>query len=314
MSPVTGRKPLDWLLYGVLTCVWASAYAFTRLAVNLPDPARGLPPALVLSVRLTLGAVILLMVVMLLRKHFPPLSDRRRWMTMLAMGVIGMTLPFFVITIGQQTVPSSLAALYVAAAPLFVACLAHFAFKDERMTALKAAGLLVGFSGLALLFGPDAISAFGSASMTAQALCLLGTMFYACSSIIARGAPDMSPIVFAAGFVTMAAIVSWPGLTTVDFTALNPSLSSLAGVLCLGVFPTAIASLLYVILIRRTSATFLSLTGYSIPIVSTIIGYFAFDETQGPLALVAFALILSGVWLSQRAGTVVKSRPDPKAG
>jgi drug/metabolite transporter (DMT)-like permease len=75
-----------------------------------------------------------------------------------------------------------------------------------------------------------------------------------------------------------------------------------AGVIGLGIVPSAIAQALYMLLIARTSATFLSLTGYSIPVMAAVLGFFLFGETQTWHAMVAFALILSGVWLARQGG------------
>ncbi|MEL6738921.1 MAG: EamA family transporter, partial [Pseudomonadota bacterium] len=77
--------------------------------------------------------------------------------------------------------------------------------------------------------------------------------------------------------------------------------SAVMGVIGLAIAPTATASILYMLLIRRTSASFISLTGYTIPIFSAIVGYFAFHEVQDWNALLAFALILGGVWVAQRS-------------
>ena len=136
--------------------------------------------------------------------------------------------------------------------------------------------------------------------MTSQDFCLLATFFYATSTITARFAKDIQPFVFSAGFVSFGAVMSWPLLLWVDFDALQPSSSAIAGLVGLAIGPTAMASLLYVMLVQRTSATFLSLTGYTIPIFSAVVGYLAFAELQSWNALVAFALILGGVWISQR--------------
>ena len=305
------RNAGDWGLFALLTLLWASAYAFTRLAVNTGAPEAGLPPALIIPTRLSLGAIILITAMYLSGHRFPPFSETRQWLMMAAMGLVGTAAPFFAITTAQQTVDSSLAALYVAAAPLFVGAMAHFAFADDRMTSQKALGLAVGFAGVAVLFGPDAISAFGSASMTAQALCLLATAFYATSTIIARGAPPIPTTVFAAGFVTIAALLSLPMLAVVDWNGLSPAPMSIAGVIALAVGPTATASLMYMMLVRRTSATFLSLTGYAIPIVAVLIGLVAFGETPSWNMALAFALILGGVWLSQRPSQKALSAAEP---
>lgn len=290
----------DWLLFATLATIWASAYAFTRLAVSQSQPELGFPPAFIIPLRLAGAAVILLTVAILTRQKWPPLSEWKSWLAMAVMGIIGTAAPFFAITNAQRTVDSSLAALYVAAAPLFVALLAHLVFHDDKISPRKALGIAVGFCGVAVLFGPEAIASFGSASVTAQALCLLGTMFYAISTITARYARNIPPFVFAAGFISIGTIASSPMLFTVDFAALSPSRSAIFGLVGLAIGPTALASVIYMILIKRTSATFLSLTGYAIPIISAIIGYLAFQEIQSWNAAVAFALILTGVWLAQR--------------
>ena len=314
MTPLgTGkRSPLDWTLFIILTCLWASAYPCTRLAVSAGAPELGLPPEVVTSARLTLGAIILLIAAFATRQTWPPLKDVKRWGAMCVMGLVGTAAPFYVITTAQKTVDSSLAALYVAASPLFVAALAHFFFKDERMTWRKALGLVIGFGGVAILFGPEAMRWIGSASTVAQALCLLGTLFYTIHTILARGAPSMPPIVLSAGFVTFGAISSWFGLITVDFASLNPQPSAILGVIGLGIGPTALASMLYMQLVARTSATFLSLTGYTIPVVSALIGFLAFGEVQSWHAIIAFLFILAGVWVSQQSGKS-KSRPVTEA-
>ncbi|NQY40487.1 MAG: DMT family transporter [Henriciella sp.] len=294
------RTPSDWMMFAVLTALWGAAYAFTRLAVSQSEPSEGFSPQLIIPIRLTGGAALLLIVALWSGQAWPQLRQWRAWVAMAVMGFVGTVAPFLLITIAQQTVDSSLAALYVSAAPLFVATMAHFAFHDDRMHLRKVLGILIGFAGVAVLFGPEAMASFGSASVTAQALCLLATFFYALSTITARFAKDIQPFVFSAGFVSFGAIMSWPLLLWVDFEALNPSASAIAGVVGLAIGPTAMASLLYVILVQRTSATFLSLTGYTIPIFSAVVGYLAFAELQSWNALLAFALILGGVWISQR--------------
>ncbi|MEM6653177.1 MAG: DMT family transporter [Pseudomonadota bacterium] len=295
------RSATDWVLFACLTALWCSAYAFTRLAVSQSAPALGFPPHFIIAVRLTAGASVLLIIAAMSGQAWPPLSAWRSWLAMAIMGVFGTAAPFFAITTAQQTVDSSLAALYVAAAPLFVSVMAHFAFRDDRMHPRKALGVAIGFVGVAILIGPEAISSFGSASVTAQALCLLATSFYAVSTITARYAKDIPPFVFAAGFLTIGAITTWPLLAFVDYDALTPSRGALFGLAGLAIGPTAMASVLYMVLVQRTSATFLSLTGYTIPVFSAIVGYLAFREVQNPHALIAFATILGGVWLAQRA-------------
>lgn len=305
------RTPTDWGLFTILTLIWAGAYALTRVAVQTSQPELGLPVELVLPGRLAIGAVFLVAVMFAMGHRFPPLTNLRSWGTMVAMGLSGMAIPFFLITTAQQTIDSSLAALYTAAAPIFVGIGAHILFHDERMTRRKAFGIAIGFLGVFVLFGPEAIANWGAASTTAQLMLIFATAGYATSTLIARSAPEMPSIVFSAGFVSVAALATLPLLLRVEFAALTPAPSAVAAVVALGIFPSAIASILYMLVVKRAGATFLSLTGYSIPIVSVILGYIFFRETQNWNALVAFVLILTGVWLAQRkAGPKAETLPQ----
>ena len=298
------RSAADWGLFALLTLFWAGAYALTRVAVDKGNPDMGLPVAWVLPGRLTIGAAVLWVLMLARGQKLPPLRDRKRWVAIIGMGLAGSVFPFFLITTAQETVNSSLAALYTAAVPIFVVSGATFLFADERMNRGTAIGVLTGFAGVAVLFGPDAMKGLGDASVVAQLLLILATMNYALASLMARGAPRIEAIPFATGFVTLAAVVSWPLAFTVHPSEVNADWTHWAALVGLGVIPTAIAQALYMYLIARTSATFLSLTGYAIPVVSAVLGWIFFRETQSWQALIAFALILGGVWLARRGGGV----------
>lgn len=302
LKPAGSARPaIVWILFGLLTLLWAGAYALTRVAVGKGE-AGGLPPEWVLPARLTIGAMVLWAMLLAGGQRLPPLSDRRRWAIIVAMGVVGSLIPFFLITIAQETVDSSLAALYTAAAPIFVVLGATLLFTEERMTRHTGIGILLGFAGVVALFGPDAVMHFGSASVTAQILLLLATLAYSASTLIARGAPVMHPIAFAAGFSTVSAVLSWPLALRVDPASVSADWHHWAAVLALGLGPSGIGQALFMIIVARAGATFLSLTGYSIPIVSAVLGWGFFRETQSWNALLAFALILGGVWLARRGG------------
>ena len=301
MKPA-GRTLADWGLFWLLSLVWAGAYMLTRMAVDKGHADAGLPAEWVISGRLTIGAVALWCVMLARRQHLPPLSDRRRWTAIMGMALVGSLIPFFLITIAQETVNSSLAALYTAAVPIFVAIGAHFMFQDERMSAGSVVGVLIGFGGVALLFGPEAMKGLGSASALAQLLLVGATMAYAMSSLIARGAPLMSAIPFATAFVSVAAVVSWPLALMVEPADVNAGWKNWLAVVGLGLGPTAFAQALYMLLIARTSATFLSLTGYAIPVVAAVLGFMFFGELQSWRSLGAFAMILGGVWLARHGG------------
>ncbi|MBK8197394.1 MAG: DMT family transporter [Acidobacteria bacterium] len=297
----TGRPMLDWILFAVLSLIWAGAYPLTRLAVG-KGLDTGLPPEWVLPGRLLIGAIFLWAVLIAMRKQMPPLSDRRRWTSIIGMSLVGSVIPFFLITTAQETVDSSLAALYTAASPVFVAIGANLLFAEERMTARTGVGVVLGFVGVGVLFGPEALESLGSASTIAQLLLLLATAAYAASTLIARAAPPMDAIAFAASYATVSAVVSMPMTLTVDPAAVSATWINWLGVLGLGLGSSGLAQVVYMMLVVRAGATFVSLNGYAIPVISAAFGWIFFHETQSWNALLAFCLILGGVWLARSGG------------
>lgn len=300
-SRIAGRPALDWVLFALLSLIWAGAYPLTRVAVGMGLES-GLPPEWVLPGRLWIGAAFLWVVLIVSRKHLPSFRERRRWAFIAGMGIVGSVIPFFLITTAQETVDSSLAALYTAASPIFVALGANLLFAEERMTAKTGLGVVLGFAGVAVLFGPDALAGIGLASVIAQVLLLVATLAYAMSTLIARGAPPMDAIVFATSYATVSALVSAPLALSVDPAVVNANWLNWLAVLGLGLGSSGIAQVLYMSLIARAGATFVSLNGYSIPIVSAAFGWLFFREVQSWNALLAFALILGGVWLARQGG------------
>lgn len=293
------RSALDWGIFLLLSLFWASAFALTKLALT------GLPAGLIVFARLALGASLMAMLMRMQGARLPPFKDRAAWRAILAMGLVGTAAPFYLITQGQKSIDSALAALLIASTPLFTAAIAHLRFADERLTLQSGLGVAVGFAGVALLLGPDAFDGLGDASLIAQLLCLGAGLCYAINTILARGAPPLSPAVLPVGFLASAALASLPMALMADYSTVKAHPATIGAVVALGALPTAAAGYLLILLVQRTSATFVSLTGYAIPVLSAVIGYLAFGETLGWNAGLAFVLILGGVWLTQRRGRAV---------
>jgi drug/metabolite transporter (DMT)-like permease len=74
---------------------------------------------------------------------------------------------------------------------------------------------------------------------------------------------------------------------------------ALAGLAFLAVFPTAMATILLTILVRRAGPPFLSLVNCQVPVWAVIIGAVILNETLPGHFLMALAVILAGLFISQ---------------
>jgi drug/metabolite transporter (DMT)-like permease len=290
---------MDWILLAALVILWGSAYAMTHIGVEV------VPPPVLVSARLTIGSLVLGIATLVFRASLPRFSETKTWGALALIGALGTLLPFLLITTAQKTVPSALAAIYIAAAPLAVAMLCHFFIPSEKLNAKRAIGIGVGFGGVVLLFAPTLLNqGVGATSIVSQALLLIAAFFYASATTLVRLVnPQLHPVAMSFGFVTLAALFSLPfAIAAWPQGGLVLETRHILAVLGLGAFCTGVANLLYVMVIRRVGPIFMSNVGNLAPFWSIFVGAVAFGEALPATTFAALAILLCGVWLVQRQG------------
>ncbi len=298
----------DWLLFFLLVGLGGSSFALIRAAIET------IPPVAVSVGRLWIAAAMLFIIMRMKNRKWPPLMagarPHRLWAWMAAIGAVGYTAPFLIFPWAQQFVPSGLAGVYMAFMPLWTLGLAYF-FADERLTPQKIIGFGLGFVGVAILVGPDALNRQESSSLLAEAMLLLATLCYAASAVMSRRAPAARPRAFSAGIVLMGAIFATPALLAAgELNTAEWSVKSIVAVIALGVGPTGLAGVIIIVLIRRVGAGFMALANYLTPIWAIIVGGLAFGERLAPSTFIALAVIFAGVAISQRRGRAVIEAGD----
>ena len=288
------RAARDWAMLLALVAFWGSNFMFVKVGVS------AVPPATLVAARLLVGAVILVAVVRALGYAFPPLG--RSWLTYLVIALVGNCLPFWFISWGQQHIDSALAGILMAVMPLVTLMLAHRFVPDERMTAYRLAGFLLGFFGIVLLMGPAALSGLGGAprEVIGQLSVLCGAVCYSANSVIARVKLRVNLLVAAAATVAIAAAITVPVALVMDRPwQLRPDWSTVAVIAWIGIGPTAISTLIYFELIRSAGATFMSLVNYLVPCVALGVGVALLGEMPGASAYAGLALILAGIGVTR---------------
>jgi drug/metabolite transporter (DMT)-like permease len=284
---------MNLLLLLLLGSLWGSSYLFIKIVVS------EVPPTTLVAVRLGLSAIIMWGVVLASRQPIP--RGRSLWGAYTVMGFFSGTLPYVLISWGEQYIPSGLAALLQATMPLFTVIMAHFLIREERMTVWSAAGVAFGFAGVVLLMLPDLRQGL-QASLIGQLAIVGSSVSYARATIFARvRLRDQPPMISTLGQLTMGAVLTLPLSLIIDRPFdLSPSPTALGAWLGLAVLGTVIAYVVYYALIERTSATYTSMVTYIIPVNGLILGALILDETLTATVLGSAALILLGVLLVRR--------------
>lgn len=289
-------RPLDWLLLAALVMMWGSSFLLTKIALTT------LPPTTIVGGRLLIAAIILLGVAYGTGKRLTP--SKKLWGFLILIAFVGNCLPFSLISWGQQQIDSGVAGILMAVMPLTTLFLAHFFVAGESIKTTKLMGFALGFVGIVVLMGPDAVNDLqGSGTTLIAELAVLGGAFcYAVNTIISRHRPPGDAVVAAAGVTLVASFIMLPSAGFIDTPwHLTPSLTSIIAVIVLGITSTGIATVIYFKLIASAGPTFLSLINYFIPLWAVTIGALFLGERPGWNALAALILILGGVALSQRS-------------
>ena len=277
-----------WIAFAAVSTLWGMPYLFIKVAVD-----DGVPPGFLAWVRVVLGAAVLLALAWR-AGTLATLRGRWRWIAVFA--VVEICLPFPLIAVGEQHVSSSLAAIVIAAAPLFAALLALRFDAEERATGVRLAGLLLGLAGVIALVGIDV------AGRTDEMLGALAILFSAfCYAIgpmlLKRHFADVDPRASMGGALAVASVALLP-IAAIDPPSEMPSADGLLSLVALGLFCTAAGFVFYGALVAEAGPGRALVITYVNPVVAVALGVAVLGERPGAGAVAGLLLILAGSWLS----------------
>ena len=288
-------KFIDWLGLIALVIMFGSAFMFIKFAVQ------EYPPIVVAGGRIIIAAFILIAVSLYRKDSFAFI--RYTWPLLIATALTGNCVPFYLISWGQQSVNSSIAGILMAVMPLTTIILAHFFIKSEPLTTNRVTGFALGFIGILILLGPAALSKLESGENTAIAMLaiLLGAMSYAVNAILVKRLPNESFIALSTVVMIFASIMMLPGMFwDTQSWSVNITSVEFLSIVFLGIFPTALATIVYFAVITRVGPSFLSQINYLIPVWAVLIGILFLNEKIGINAIIALVIILLGIAIAQR--------------
>jgi len=296
MPPVGRPGPLHWAGLAGLVAMWGSSYLAMEIAL------RAFSPLAITTARIVLAAVTLWSAMRLVGLRLP--VDRGSWAFFFVLSVVGNCLPFFLISWGQQSVPSGLAGIAMAVTPLAVILLAHFLLPDEPLTVGRIAGFLAGFAGVALLVGPEfLLGGRTGGSLTGLLAVLGGALCYATTAVITRLGPSHHPLVMSTAVTLAGSLILVPTYFALDGSVLREfavPAGPLAAVAVLGMLSTGFAAVIFFFLVTQAGAGFMTMQSFLVPPWAVVTGALVLDERLRPGAYAAMILILAGLAIAQR--------------
>jgi drug/metabolite transporter (DMT)-like permease len=214
--------------------------------------------------------------------------------------VCELALPFPMLAFGEQHVASSLAAILIATVPLIIALLAIRFVPAERVTGRRLVGLFVGLGGVVVLMGIDV--AGSSSELTGAAAIMVTAVGYAIGPLVLnRHLLHLDPRATMGICLAMAAVLLTP-LAAIDAPSRMPSASALLALAALAVFCTALAFVVFSVLIGEVGPSLASVVTYINPVIAVTLGVTVLGEHPDPGALIGLLAIIGGSWLATGSG------------
>ena len=287
----------DFSLLILLAIIWGSSFFNIKLATYSYEPIT------LALVRVIFASIPLLILCKIKNIYLEAFT--KNWKPYALIGLCNIAIPFVLIAIGTAKINSYLAAILMSTTPLSGSILAHIFTKDEKLSFLKSLGVLIGFSGIILLFFDKVI--INSENYLYALITILGSTFYCIGGLLTlklRNKKNEN--------VTTSTTL-WSVIFLLPFSLIfetpwnsNPTMSATLSLLYLGIVATGLAWLIRFRILTVNGLVFQTQVAYLIPIFGVLFGYFLMDEIITWRVLLSLVIILVGIHIFKKNNKGIK--------
>ncbi len=288
----------DFSLLILLAVIWGSSFFNIKIATYSYEP-------ITLALVRVIFASIPLLIICKLRK-IKIEAFEKNWNKYAIIGLCNISIPFVLIAIGTSKINSYLAAILMSTTPLSGSILAHIFTNNEKISFLKSIGILIGFSGVVLLFFDKVI--INSENYLYALITILGSTFYSIGGLLTLKLKNKKN-----ENVTTSTTI-WSVIFLLPFSLIietpwnsSPTFASTLSLLYLGVIATGLAWLIRFRILTVNGLVFQTQVAYLIPIFGIFFGYFLMDETITWRVLLSLVIILVGIYIFKKNNLGIKN-------
>ncbi len=281
----------DLSLLILLAIIWGSAFFNIKIATYSYDPFT------LALVRVIFASIPLIFLCKFKKIKIEAFS--KNWELYALIGLCNIAIPFVLIAVGTAKINSYLAAMLMSTTPLSGSILAHFFIKDEKLSYAKSVGVLIGFSGIILLFFDKVI--INSENYIYALITIIGSTFYCIGGLLTLKLKNKKN-----ENVTTSTTL-WSVIFLIPFSLVfetpwnsSPSLISTLSLLYLGVVATGLAWLIRFRILTVNGLVFQTQVAYLIPVFGIFFGFFLMDEIITWRVLISLAIILLGIYIFKK--------------
>ncbi len=283
---------INWFIFILLSVIWGSSF------IMMKEGLLHLSAFQLASLRIIFSGIVLLPAAV---KHFNKIPKNKLLIIFMS-GVLGSLLPAYLFCVAELGIDGALAGTLNSLTPIFV-IIAGALFFSSKTSANKILGICIAFTGsLLLLISKGHLHE--SQNLMYVSFVVLATICYGINvNMVHKYLQQIGSLQIASVALSLNAI---PALIVLYFTGYFSLPLTNSGILystghaaLLGIFATAIASVIFYVLVKRAGAVFASMVTYGIPIIANFWGMI-YGEEVGLKQFGCLLLILTGVYLANR--------------
>jgi len=282
------KARIVWL---ILCGIWGSTWLFIKLGLN------DLPPLTFAGIRFLFASSILVAIILARGVRWP--RKRNEWLVIAVVGWLQFSLNYGLVFWGEQRIPSGLAAVLQSTFPAFGLVIAHFYLPEERITPKKLIGVLLGITGVGIVFS-DQLSFAGKAALAGGVALVLSAFCGSYGNVLVKAyGTQIDPFVLAAGQM----LCGFPPLLALGIaTEGNPfhfhwTLTAVVALAYLIIVGSVIAFTLFYWLVRHMDVINTMLISLVTPVVAMLLGMIVLHEKFNWRLFAGAACIISGIGL-----------------
>jgi drug/metabolite transporter (DMT)-like permease len=284
------QKRLAYAAWVAVCLAWGATYLAIRVALET------MPPFLMASVRWTTAGLLLIAGLAIRGVRLPGPGD---WPRLIVAGILLLGVGNGGVVWAEQSVPSGLVAVLVAAIPFWMVGVERLMPDGEQLTGRRKAGLIIGFGGIVLLAAPGLRSGSGGSFLEGVLATQVACVGWAIGSSYSRRQPREENVLAAAAmemlFAGIALLVL--GLALGEWQATSLTGRTTAALLYLIVLGSIVGFTAYTYALKHLPVAVVSLYAYVNPVIAVVLGTLVLGEPFTLRVLVAGAIVLAGMAL-----------------
>ena len=281
--------------YILICLIWGSTWYAIKLGLG------EFPPMYAAGLRFSLAAIFIYVFMVLrgLKIQKDKTSLRLYWI----MGIFSFVIPFSLVYWAEQYIPTGLASVLFATFPFFVTIFSKLSLPDESVDLYKAIGVVLGFTGIVVIFSDDISLDFKISIAGMIAVIVSAAMQGGIAVMVKKYGKHLNPLsmnfipLVIGGIVLLIASFFFENLNGIEYSSI-----AIGSVIYLAFFGTLVTFTIYYWLMQRINVVILSLSAFITPIIAVLIGWLLASEVFTVLDIAGSSLVLIGILFANFKG------------